>query len=66
MIKSRYAQSYDLRGDHVGRASLLRLLISYTPCLDQVAYMSTLVAHFGIVAHAVVLFTRLSELLNAW
>lgn len=41
----------DIRGDHVGRTSLLGLLITYTPRLDQIAYMATMIADFGVVAH---------------
>lgn len=41
----------DIRGDHVGWTSLLGLLIPHAPRLDQIAYMATLIADFGIVAH---------------
>lgn len=41
----------DIRGDHVRRTSLLGLLIPHAPRLDQIAYMATVIADFGIVAH---------------
>lgn len=41
----------DIRGNHVGRTSLLGLLIPHAPRLDQVAYMATMIADFGIIAH---------------
>lgn len=41
----------DIRGDHVGRTSLLGLLIPHAPRLDQIADMATMIADFGIVAH---------------
>lgn len=41
----------DIHGDHIGWTSMLGLLIPHAPRLDQVAYMPTLIADFGIVAH---------------
>lgn len=41
----------DIRGDHVGRTSLLGLLIAHAPRFDQVAYMPTMIADLGVVAH---------------
>lgn len=45
----------DIRGDHIGWTSVLGLLIPHAPRLNQVAYMPTLIADFGIVAHFVFL-----------